>query len=463
MSINRTKSWLAWAVQLLLVSVAVAEEGPEQAYVPYVDDAQLFAPADLSDYGRGPRRPEGWFFTAEALQWAVSAPERTVVGKEGFNPLASDGSGFFVQTSDQSTGFIQSRLESGSRLQLGFVENEAGLLIGTFVLHSNKQRASAGDVGVAFVSPFVGGISMLEAFVDLNLDGFDDDLNFNNVFGRDGIDLGTPNDEPPPAFVPPPDGIPDAPFPTDFGDLVSLPVYFPHLFVEHTTRVWGVEVMRLWQWNSRRRNSNWEFMTGARYIRFQDDFLVQGIGEVFNIDIDDIPTDVVVGVLSDTRILTRAENNIVGPQFALRYTRRRGRLQLSTEGRFMPGANMQSIRQDGYIANRPHTETVPTSRVLPAPFFPSFVADAINLREMAVNHTVHETEFSPMGEFRVDLSYQAWRSVSFNVGWTGMILGGVARSPNMVDYTLPSAGILVDNNEQEVFIQGVNFGIDVKR
>ncbi|MEX2119960.1 MAG: BBP7 family outer membrane beta-barrel protein [Pirellulales bacterium] len=464
MSINRMKSWLAFALLLGLPSFAAAQELPEDAYLPGVDDVQWFDRADLSAYGNGQRRPEGYFFTGEALQWAISPPEETTIGKEGFSPLAagsprlSDDLGFVNQPNSLTTGFIEANLGSGSRFQLGRICDDRGWMLGSFVLHSQTQNLTGSNAGVAMDAPFVNGVSVLEGFVDINVDGFADDLNFNNVFGPDGIDLGTPNDAPPPAFILPFDGIPDAPFPTDFSDLVSLPIIFKNVYVRHSAKAWGVEAMRLWRLKPGKRGGWWEILAGARYMKFDDELWVHGEGEVFlYIDIiSGLPFDGIHGALADSKWDTTAENNIVGPQLGLRYSRQRGRFGFSAEGRFLAGTNMQSIRQLGFIANPPRTNRAIS-------IFTLVPGDPLNLFPTAFQHTFKATEFAPVAELRVDASYQLFSKVSFNVGWTGMFADGIARSSNMIDYTLPSMGILGQHNRQDLIINGINFGIVINR
>ena len=53
--------------------------------------------------------------------------------------------------------------------------------------------------------------------------------------------------------------------------------------------------------------------------------------------------------------------------------------------------------------------------------------------------------------------------MQLNAGWTGMILGNIARPSYMVDYTLPYMGILENNNKQEVFMHGLTLGVQVNR
>src|SRR3569623_507587 len=346
MSINRMKLWLALGLQLLVTSMAAAQELKEDEWLPDIRDTKLFAPADLSYYGNGPRRPRGWFFTIEGLQLATSAPERTTVGNPDFHPLTSDGEGFAIQQNTVDTGFIIPHMRQGERLQLGYVDDEGkGLLIGTMVLHTASSDGTTTNAGMSFSAPFVNGVSPLEGFVQqilpipANQPGLtgntsgcasvDADINGNGIFGSSGQDIGTPNASPPPLFVPPPDGFPDIPHATDFGDLVSLPIVFPVLQTKYSVRTWGVEVMRTWQLGKGRIGGAWDVMAGVRYLRFRDSFYFSGTGQHIVVALVPPPPamgDVYTGILSDTAITQTADNNLVGPQIGLRYVKAHGRL-----------------------------------------------------------------------------------------------------------------------------------------
>jgi hypothetical protein len=79
------------------------------------------------------------------------------------------------------------------------------------------------------------------------------------------------------------------------------------------------------------------------------------------------------------------------------------------------------------------------------------------------DQSAHETEFSPLLEFRVEGHVQLTRLISFKAGWTGMFLDNIGRACDMIDYTMPSLGILPGNNKQIVFIQGINIGVELNR
>ncbi|HEV7224928.1 MAG TPA: hypothetical protein VGN42_19650 [Pirellulales bacterium] len=473
----------------------------------------MFAPADLSYYGNGPRRPKGWFFTMEDLAWATSAPERTPVGNPDFHPLTFNGSGFGTQENTMDTGFITPGMKQGERLQLGYVDDDGkGWMVGTFVLHSATSYGTATNAGMSFAAPFVNGVSPLEGFVQEVLPvppnqpaGFigggtgggggggtgrfavvDADINGNGIFGSTGQDIGTPNANPPPFFVPPRDGFPDVPHATDFGDLVQLPVIFPHLDTKYTTRAWSVEVMRTWQL-AKRKSGAWDLMAGVRYLRFRDNYFVSGSGPSATVVLTPLSGsvggggggtggtqqlgDIVVGVLSNTAFTQTGDNNLVGPQIGLRYVKGKGRLSFSGEGRFMAAANFQTARQDGWIAKRPDEGVIrPSFPLIRVDNNPNFGVGGVvpqfstpNLMPQGVHHVYHATQFSPVGELRFNLNYQVYRSFSVNVGWTGLVMGGIARSTNMVNYSLPNLGILNTGNRQAVLIQGITFGGAINR
>ena len=527
MSINRSKLWLAFGLPLLLSSMALGQELPDNEWVPGVRDFQPFAPASdiTSPYGSGTKRSKGWFFSIEDLAWATSAPDRTSIGAPlgtpGVNTIVSTGvpGGFMNQVNTMDTGFIQPSLKQGERLQLGYVGDDGtGFLIGTFVVHAQQSIGTATDAGVAFSAPFVNGISPLEGFLEealpvpANQPGFgtggtgttaqtaivDADLNHNGVFGASGRDIGTPNPTPPPTFVPPPDGFPDVPAPTDFGDLVGLPIFFSHVYTRYSSSVWGIELMRTYWLSKSRRNDkgHWDFMAGARYIRFRDNFYFSGTGYQQQLSSLSGGTGgsggtsaggtVIEGLLSDTFFTTATNNYLVGPQIGLRYNKQLGRLNWSAEGRFMTAANFQTTTQSGAIAQRPDQGTLQptffvfnpqpsttfinsanggsgaTSTTSGAPFtIPQFRVPA--LTPSGVANVVHRTTFSPVGELRLAANYQIFRNVQATVGWTGLVMGGIGRSTNMTNYALPNLGILNTGDRQAVLVQGLTFGFNVNR
>jgi hypothetical protein len=500
MSINRSKLWLALGLPLIFASMAWGQELPDNEWVPGVRDFQAFAPASstTSPYGSGPKRSRGWFFTIEDLAWSTSQPQRATIGNAGFTPLVSyDGQGFFQQQNSLDTSYIQPSLRQGERLQLGYVgEDGKGWMVGTFLLHTQTSSTTGSSAGVSFFSPNTPGVpgNETEGFIDNYTNGsavfgngplvLDTDVNHNGVFGMDGR-----------AVIQNVAGVPTVvaivPAPVDWGDLIQLPIYFDHVVTKYTSNTWGIEVMRTW-WLSKSRRADhgyWDLMAGVRYLRFRDQFYFDGENNQLSgqsltattpagLSVTGQFTEV-GGILGNTFFTQTAANYLVGPQAGLRWTKQRGRLGFNVEGRFAATANFQTIRQTGQIndigdrsSGNPALVRVPIENNLVSTVhatsaqigvIPSLQYDTPFLQSSTVNHTYHSTQFSPIGELRLNMTYQIFRNIQATVGWTGLVMGGIARSPNTVSYTLPAMGILNSGNRQEVFIQGVNFGININR
>lgn len=313
-----------------------------------------------------------------------------------------------------------------------------------------------GSIGVSFL-PKLGpdGVSVLEGFVDLNgptgvPDGFDDDINQNNVFGRDGIDTGTPNTTPPPPFVPPPDGIPDTAAPTDFGDLVYFPIYFERLYARNETRVQGIELMRVWRRSPFRRWGLIEFFGGARYFNLRDDFRVAGMGGVLNPNLNIVPADGDYGwdPTDGSYWNTEVDNNIVGGQIGGRLLHKMHRLTFIGEVRGFAGVNFQNFDIFGRLGNG---------------LLPGNDNQPVDLGDTAFHDSDNTTEFVPGGELRFNLNYQVTSALQLQAGWTGMYFNGLARAANSIDYRIPDMRITTEDNSQDLFVQGVTFGVEINR
>ena len=82
--------------------------------------------------------------------------------------------------------------------------------------------------------------------------------------------------------------------------------------------------------------------------------------------------------------------------------------------------------------------------------------ESLNLAPTGWNTAIRTGAFSPLGELRFNLQYQVFNKASLNVGWTGLIVGGISRPSDIINYQLPNMGLLVHgNNRQSVFMQGL--------
>jgi hypothetical protein len=444
MAMNRIKTGLlACGIQLLLVASAAAQT-TETDFAPSVGDVQLFDQAEVSDYGGGPDVNEGWFGSFDYLNWWVDAPDKHLIGENYARQVSQDGYNFFEQPNSLDTGFIESGPTGGNRVEFGYVEEDRGWLFSGYGLQNDTQTLIATNVGVSFVDQFPSGFSNLSGFVDYRLtDGFDDDIDFDQIHGRDGVDIDIP-----------PDGIPNLPVgaPPDFGDLVPLPVFFDDVKVRSSSKASSFEVMRLWRVNRTKSGGVVELFAGVRYFNFADEFSFQGVNE------HRLPEfigpgprglqEISMGTLGDALIFSESDNNLVGPQFGLRWTARKGRLTFGTQGRFFAAANFQSVRQQGVLGD--HVQ-------VSGPNYP------LDFATTHFNHTFHATEFSPSAELRAEFSYQVFRSVALKAGWTGTYTDNLARSSSMIYYNVPDMGIEGNNNRQELFMHGLNIGFEINR
>ena len=418
--------------------------GPE---IAHIDDLEVWAPADISTYGAGIPPNTGWWISWDYLRWTVSPPTRTTIGNPdvvqnyatgtqlffGASPLGNltssgiaSGSISGLQLGPMDTGFIGDGPSNGYRWEGGWMDKNHGFLLSAFKLYANDQQAVNQNVGVPFYAPPQGpfGISFLQGFVDPNGTGHDADLNGNGIFGRYGAN-------------PTRGSVPVNAGPPDFGDLATLPVNFKLLTVQDHRATWGAEADYVWRLRPGFHPTTWELLGGLRYFRWDESFFVLGQG----------------GVLDYSYWNTRAINNLVGGQIGIRFAHRRNRVSLVGEGRFAAMANIQNDQQQGLIA------------ALNVPGAPSTISgNSLNLMPTGWNTAIRKTEFSPLGELRLNLQYQMFSMASLNLGWTGIIVDGIARPSDMISYQLPNMGLLVHgNNRQTVFMQGLTAGIIFNR
>ena len=423
MSLNRTGSWaLALLLAMSLTTTASAQH--------MIGDLQLFRPWEADCYDDCEPN-EGFFFSWDLLVWNISSPEETEIGVPGaarrqfvisiFDDGTAEGGGAFeVVTNSLDTGDFEDLFHRGQRVEFGYMEDDCGWIVSAFDLQGHTQDISASDVNVIFNDPG----NRLIGFIDVEdgiggpSDGIVDDLNDNGVFGPDGIDIDA-------------DGIPDLPFPTDFADVVPLPVNFNHLSAKLIVDPWSVEAMRVWRTDKTQFGGWFEVGVGLRYINFADEFLVFGEG----------------GALDDSLWDTEADNALFGPQFGVRWFNKCCRWTHSVDLKFSPAVNFQSVRQRGYLGN---------NSLAGAPNFPFFGPQGFD-------DSTHEVEFSPIVELRMQTSFQLTRAIAVRAGYSAIYMDGIARASSMVDYQLEGMGILEEENTQDVTMHGFTFGIEVNR
>lgn len=420
----------------------------------------------------------------------------------------SGGGRFDFGFVEDGHGWLISAFNPISNVQ-EFTAYDAGVVFNepTVRVYGAFAGATAVPNGVSANNPNFIDLPILYGFVDRiggitgagtrqwTPDGFADDLNGNNLYGPDGRDRGTTNAQGVPQAGQPLDGRPDsegnadviapapqpgAPVnnanavvttrePIDYGDAVPLPVIFTELYMRQRTTSGSIEanyLRRIDRYTP--RGLTIDMLGGVRFLDLSDQFTVRGTG----------------GILADSYWDTRAANRLVGPQLGVRVIRRRNRWSWTAEGRGVAAADFQTVRQDGEIGSlltQVPTVTVNATNVggIAAGAQAQNAANAssgresgvatrrlnqpLNLNPTAFNSSANMVTFSPVAEVRVSLSYQLFSSVFLNGGYTAIYADNLARSANMVDYTLPRMGILSANNRQPIFLSGINLGIQINR
>ncbi len=487
-SVKQIKSpWIASC--LLAVALAPVAHAVEEFYDPGAHDAQWFSPVDLDFNTRPIRKDNGFFFRYDKLSWAATG-ERVPIGdpnvqvfSEIIIPDALAQS--FSATSGPLTAAVlqypifnglqdvapTAQFAWGERYEFGRLDGGNGwqvsILDGPEVNSSNTfgngpEQSGFGSIHVNFATPdnfllgfrnYWGGGVETSFFViptpTLNGPGivpgnetpadFIDDLDgdgiegFNFILGDIDGDGEIDDDEVIGIAV-------------DLDDLHEFNVTFNQVNVRNVTETQGVELMRTHQLSNRhkevkRQRSQWEIAYGVRFLRLRDRFSFDGTSDL----------------LGTAAFTTEAENQIVGPQIRSKWTTQRGRWNLGIDGRFLFGYNITDADQTGSIGldNTDAFGTVVNPGLVPGGF-----NRLISGQPTAFSYGRQDNEFSPTAELRANLSYQLTSAVALRLGYTAIFVDNISRASQITRYFLPDMG-LRPGGQQEIFINGANFGFEV--
>lgn len=220
----------------------------------------------------------------------------------------------------------------------------------------------------------------------------------------------------------------------NFGDLHEFNVFFDQVTVRNRTELDGVELMRMHEISTRHKlqQGRWDdlrFSYGVRFLSAKDDFYFQGRGSI----------------LGRTTVETDIENQIVGPQIGLKWTRRDGPWNFVFEARGTAGYNIVDVDQYGIFGE----ELVP---------------GALNRPVVARTTTSQDgerfNEFSPLGEIRAQVQYRIAESISLQAGYTAKYVGNIHRGSTATAWNAPDFG--VRNETGDLFTNGLNIGIELR-
>lgn len=440
--------------------------------VDFEHDYQPFGivKVDDQDYDGKEAWTQGVFFSYARANWQISRPERHELGDTSAMLVTStDGLSVVQQVNGFKESIRNAPFAWGNRYELGYWDGSTGWIGGVLDYDDQLQQTTDTQVAVNFINPDVTDlyraagftvppgvqITMLHMFVDRDGDGFDDNLNGAGAAGRF-----TDSDM---------DGVGDTPVTNraqvDFEDMVIAPTKFDHLTTRNNANTSGVELMKMYRFRPLHNASIFELFMGARYMEMNEDFMVNaqgGFGNAFA-QLGSAPNN--NGVITPLQIQSfwnsRIDNNIVGPQVGGRWYSRRGKWLFAAEGRFLAGFNFQNVHQRGQLAGNVPAGIVNLGQ--PGQLNQAPVQNAVT----AFNNTNFEhyerfEEWAPLGELRLETSYQLTKAVAFKVGFTGMYADGIGRASSLVLYQLPTLGIAGDNRE-DMFVTSFNFGVEVNR
>lgn len=220
----------------------------------------------------------------------------------------------------------------------------------------------------------------------------------------------------------------------NFADLHTFNVFFDDVTVRNRTEIDGVELMRMHEISTRNKmqQGRWDdlrFSYGVRFLSVDDDFYFRGRGSI----------------LGRTTVETDVENQIVGPQIALKWTRRDGPWNFTLEARGTAGYNIVDVDQYGIFGE----EAIP---------------GALNRSATARTTTSLDgnrfDEFSPLGELRAQIQYRLAESISLQVGYTAKYVGNIHRGSSATAWNIPDFGVRDDKGD--LFTNGINLGIELR-
>jgi hypothetical protein len=419
MSPMRFTSWLLVGVLAGLTSLAWADVKyqPDEIALA-IDDGRFFEKWDEYPYDEEPQANEGFYVIFQMGKVLMESADPATIGADGIDRLGFYGTlGPMDEYNGISTGIIGDTWHGTQDTTVGYMEKDQGWFLRWFDLHNRDQEFVRSDVGVVFNDPQ----ALLIGFYDLDGDGLDDSFDGDLNFGRDGG-------------------------PIDAGDLVQQGVTFGELQVRLANHFWTMEANHVARLNREICGAYWEPFCGIRFLQFDETFFVEGLG----------------GVLADSFWNTRLENRVVGPQVGLRWFRTDGRWTFSSESRAMVGANFQTGDQWYSFGSRLSqnigrgTDPSTAGQQLFRSRFDRFVArEGVNVD--------HEMEIAGIVELTAQASVAITRHLSLDFGVRGMCVEGIARPSNMINYTFPTLGINMENNNQRMILAGGFVGFNFNR
>ncbi|MDO4576456.1 MAG: BBP7 family outer membrane beta-barrel protein [Planctomycetia bacterium] len=453
-----------------------------------VSDAQIWDVQVPNDYAGGARASEGFFFGMEGLYWALPGPKNNMVGSPSANGTSayyrtwtvsnySYNPGSYItpsddeeeeddeddsdtdsdadigdaanilnqygplgdvekttQRSDWNTNMITSGWEMGTRYQFGFMQEHQGWECVVFTIKDTQSLT---------------GYSVQVGLDDSNQSVFDNVLRgvFYNTTKQDWFDNTSRQQN---------------------GNLYvdRMLVEFDKATMSNRIETWGVELNYLRRMHPTKKGM-FEWGLGVRYMRYDEEFSFWGGSERTNQYVIYTPN-----FLDDSTWSTDGQNNMVGPQISLKWSRHTARFSMEILAKFTAAINAQRVESYCSLASNGLANALydadASIYVGGEVSTPYVVYSAPGVRE-GTSSCGRETftEFSPIVELGVKFSFDLTRRIKLSAGWTGIYADGIARGSSMTDYTISSngglMGIISENNHSSVFMHGLTLGITLNR
>ena len=182
---------------------------------------------------------------------------------------------------------------------------------------------------------------------------------------------------------------------TDFGDLYEFDVFFDEVTVRNRVELDGIELMLTHEMKmghrlEQGRRDHLQFRYGVNFLRLRDEFTFQGLGSI----------------LGRTTANHEVDNQIVGPQVGLRWTRDRGKWDFTLDGRVTFGYNIADLTQNDIFGE----ELIPGALNRPALGRTTTTVDSRRF-----------DGFSPLGELRAEFRYKITKALAIKAGYTGQV------------------------------------------
>jgi len=384
-------------------------DGPKQSTGAIYGFQELVIPGTL------PLVSQGGELAAD-LDFGPGLPP--LLGGLGSNDLSTSRNGF---------GSVHVNFETAPGFLLGFrdyslngANNELGPTVG-----GPGRVLVPGTVTSTIVNGVVTSIQITAAAVVTGADGITDDLDGDTLPGFFFVGVDTDAD-----------GTIDVITGTgvDYDDLHLFNIRFDTFEVRNIADTSGIEIMKTHQLSNRykpvnRHGTQLNIAYGVRYLRLRDSFFFEGRGDF----------------LGRTFATTKARNSVVGPQIRAMWNRRHGKWNTEFDGRFTFGYNVQDQDQVGAIGED---------------LVPGGLNSSVSGQPTAFSYGRQENTFAPLVELRAQTSYQATNSIALKLGYTAMFIDNITRASQTVRWYLPDMGLL-RGGEQDIFINGLDFGVDI--